>query len=187
MTSEPRNPDHQPSPLLRQSGPTLRVGEPPTIQPSPFPPSPQPPPPLPHPASAYWVWLTIPTAILLLASIMTTGSDRQVSLPGLGVLPETCTLHSRFGIDCPGCGLTRTFIHLAHGNLDAAWTLNPVGSLLFVFVLAQIPLAIGSLSKNRSFRAVQRIMERVTPWNQILLIGLLVALLVQWIVRLGFV
>lgn len=118
---------------------------------------------------------------------MATGPERQVSLPGLGVLPETCTLHTRFGIDCPGCGLTRSFIHLAHGEVAAAWGLNPVGLFWFAFVVWQIPLAIGNLLSNRRLGWLPRIVQRATPWNHIILIGLLVALLIQWLVRIGFV
>jgi hypothetical protein len=81
---------------------------------------------------------------------MSVGPGREVFLPGVGTIPETCTLHARLGIDCPGCGLTRSFIHLAHGDLRAAWSLNPVGLLMFAFVAAQIPLVISLLWCNRA-------------------------------------
>lgn len=168
---------------------------------------------------SYWLWLTGSIAILLLSWIMSTGDGRQVLLPGMGVLPEICTLHTRFGVDCPGCGLTRSFIYLAHGNLRAAWTLNPIGLLLFVFVASQIPLVLNLMwsqaAKKRIIEAslvpvetipaecnnqldappynatlpnVERIrlvwLGRWVQWNQWMLLGLMLALVLQWIVNL---
>ena len=168
---------------------------------------------------SYWLWLAGSFAVLLLSWIMSIGDGRQVVLPGVGVLPEICTLHTRFGVDCPGCGLTRSFIHLAHGNLRAAWTLNPIGLLLFVFVASQIPLVLNLMwsqaAKERIIESslvqvetspaecgnqldasphnvtlpnVERIRQvwlgRWVQWNQWMMLGLMLALVFQWIVNL---
>lgn len=69
--------------------------------------------------------------------------------------------------------------------MAAAWGLNPVGLFLFGFVLLQIPLAIANLLSSRKLIWVQSIVQRATPWNQIILIVLLVALLIQWLARIG--
>jgi hypothetical protein len=124
--------------------------------------------------------------LLLLAWSMTTGSERTVSLPVVGVLPETCTLYSRLGVDCPGCGLTRCFIHLAHGRIASAWGVNPVGILLFIYVGLQIPLAIAMLARFHEAPRDVLWLQRINPWNEKAAILLLLALLVQWIVRLTF-
>lgn len=39
--------------------------------------------------------------------------------------------------DCPGCGMTRAFLHLARGQFAAAWVLNPA-SVPFYFLLLSI-------------------------------------------------
>jgi hypothetical protein len=125
---------------------------------------------------------------------MSTGSERTVSLPGVGVLPETCTLHTRLGMDCPGCGLTRCFIHLAHGRFALAWGVNPVGILLFIYVGLQIPLALAVLTSKQCSQLTSqqpspgtaRRLQRLIPWNEKAAILLLLALLLQWIVRLTF-
>lgn len=178
----------------------------------------------PQRSLSYCLWLASSVVVLLLSWVMSTGDGRQVVLPGVGVIPETCTLHTRFGVDCPGCGLTRSFIHLAHGNLRAAWSLNPVSLLLFIFVASQIPLVlnlmwprttIGRIIEANIVRTniVQREtiqagydncldtpsphtsppnVDRVRPtylgrwvdWNQWMLAGLMLALVLQWIVKL---
>ena len=37
-----------------------------------------------------------------------------------------CPIHQAFGILCPGCGGTRALLALLHGDLPAAWHLNPL-------------------------------------------------------------
>ena len=46
-----------------------------------------------------------------------------------------CIITEVTGHDCPGCGMTRSCLSLARGDLAAAWQFNP-----FVFFL--IPLAV---------------------------------------------
>lgn len=138
-----------------------------------------------HQASfAYALWFSGAAGVLLLASIMSTGAERQVSLPGFGVLPESCTLHTRLGMDCPGCGLTRCFIHLAHGEVSTACQLNPVGLGLFAFVAWQLPLALGMLCSAQLATQHRIILRRLVMWNQLALVGLMIALIVQWFIRL---
>jgi hypothetical protein len=54
-------------------------------------------------------------------------------------LPEVCMSHRVLGISCPGCGLTRSFVCIAHGDPLAAFRWNPMGPVLFIIVLFQIP------------------------------------------------
>lgn len=49
-----------------------------------------------------------------------------------------CPLASIAGIPCPGCGLTRATLALAHGDVQHAFALHPL-----VFVLA--PLFVGAV------------------------------------------
>ncbi len=126
------------------------------------------------------IWLLGTAGILAIACLMTVGSDRQVLLPGLDrPIPETCAMHTRFGIDCPGCGLTRSFIHLAHGDVQSAWRLNPASLLVFAFVASQIPLALAHL-----LAVPGRFFSTWTWWNERALILLLIVLFVQWLWRL---
>jgi hypothetical protein len=54
-------------------------------------------------------------------------------------LPGTCIFRNVTGIPCPGCGLTRSFVHLAHGNFMKALEFHLMGPVLFVLCLLQIP------------------------------------------------
>jgi hypothetical protein len=107
---------------------------------------------------------------------------RWLSLP----LPETCSTYTALGIDCPGCGLTRSFVHLSRGNWQTAWVLNPMGPLLYAYLAVQIPLAaMRWIREAPNYQWFDR--WRVVHWariNQWVGFGLAIGLLLQWVLRL---
>ena len=65
---------------------------------------------------------------MLTALALSVRDRSQVVIPFLKLpLPELCLMRRLASVDCPGCGLTRCFISLAHGDLPAAWSYNPAG------------------------------------------------------------
>ena len=85
--------------------------------------------------------LLICLAVVTLSFLLRTRPDQLVEFrwfPGYP-LPETCMSRSVFEVDCPGCGLTRSFIAIARGDWSLAWHLNRTGWLLAATVLIQIP------------------------------------------------
>lgn len=52
----------------------------------------------------------------------------------------TCVHHQFFGIDCPSCGLTRSFSALLQSDFQSAITLNKFGLQIFLFFLIQFSL-----------------------------------------------
>src|SRR5438067_13160115 len=60
------------------------------------------------------ILLALSTAVLVLAAVLSVRSGTQVLLPMIDLpLPELCTMRRLTGLNCPGCGLTRSFISLA--------------------------------------------------------------------------
>jgi hypothetical protein len=95
--------------------------------------------------------------VVALAATMSIRGSSQVCLPALPMpLPELCSFRRMLGIDCPGCGLTRSFIAQARGEFALAWHFNPAGILLFPFLAFQIP-----------YQALQlwRLRCGLRPWN----------------------
>ncbi len=124
--------------------------------------------------------LGVSTVVVALAATMSVHQTSEVRLPGLPFsLPELCYFRATTGLNCPGCGLTRSFISLAHGELALAWHYNPGGVLFFPIVLFQIP-----------YRAAQllRVYRGLPSWNlgwlgHGVFMGLAAVLFVQWVAK----
>jgi lysylphosphatidylglycerol synthetase-like protein (DUF2156 family) len=64
-----------------------------------------------------------------------------------------CPLASVFGVPCPGCGLTRATLALAHGDLKHALELHPLVLVLApLFMWAMVSAAIGYVRGPRASR-----------------------------------
>jgi len=63
-------------------------------------------------------------------------------------LPQVCGARAWLGITCPFCGLTRSFIYLAHGQWEAAWRCHRLGWLLAGLTAAQIPYRLLALGRG---------------------------------------
>ncbi len=116
---------------------------------------------------------------LALAGLLQAPGGESVVVPLLNQpLPGVCTFKRILGIGCPGCGLTRCFISLAHGDWAAAWRYNPAGILLFAAAAFQLPFRIFQIRRLR--RGLPEWRSRGLDWCLWLIVF---ALLVQWVFR----
>jgi hypothetical protein len=124
------------------------------------------------------LWVAV--VVVILSFALRLGDSGNVALiwPGLQ-MPTVCGSRALFGIDCPGCGLTRSFVALASGDIRQSLDYHRLGWLLALAVLAQIPYRIFALRELR-----YRIAERVWPtWFGYFLIAALIA---NWLVGIGY-
>ena len=127
------------------------------------------------------VFLVLCGAVLLLAVVLEVQDRNRVRLPGISApLPELCTFKRSFGVGCPGCGLTRCFISVVHGNVVDAWLYNPAGLFFFLVVAFQVPYRTVQIWRLRSGRAELNL-HAIGQWS---LIAVAVLMVVQWIVRM---
>jgi hypothetical protein len=91
------------------------------------------------------------TIIVVLSLLLQVPSQERVAVVGLPSLPlpQTCLSKAFFGVDCPGCGLTRSFVCLAHGDWFSAWKFHRLGWLLAISVLLQFPYRIYALKSGK--------------------------------------
>jgi hypothetical protein len=91
--------------------------------------------------------LVISCLVLGAALVLEVRPDSRVRVTGApnALLPPLCLSREWFGVSCPGCGLTRSFVHLAHGDWSAAWRSHRLGWLLAGALLLQIPYRIHAL------------------------------------------
>jgi len=125
-------------------------------------------------------WLVLALAVLAVA-LGCRVSQERVTFPGIDTaLPEICLSRRLFGLDCPGCGLTRCFVALAHGQVASAWQFNPAGLLWFAALVWQVPYRAAQLYLLRGGREL-RVRRGVTEG---LVVALMAACLAQWIAKL---
>ncbi len=87
--------------------------------------------------TAEWLTAAVCGAVILLAWVLVPTTE-SVALWGREV-PVTCTSRLLFGIECFGCGLTRSFAFMADGQVGLAWEMNHLGPALFLLFASQVP------------------------------------------------
>lgn len=126
------------------------------------------------------VFLVLSIGTLLLASVLQTRGSSKVVVPWIELtLPETCTMRRWAGVECAGCGLTRSFIRTAHGDVIGAWNFHPVGPFFFAFVAAQIPYRGWQLWRVRTGRG----RWREGYWAHLPLAVIVTLMLTRWVAR----
>jgi hypothetical protein len=63
--------------------------------------------------------------------------------------PIVCPFRLATGLPCPGCGLTRSWVYIAHGDFGDAVRANPFGYLTMAAAIALIAVVLGSLARGR--------------------------------------
>lgn len=125
-------------------------------------------------------FLTMAAAVISFSFALRTDEERGIFVPGTSIImPATCTSRALYGIECPGCGLTRAFVAISHGRFSRAWELNRASFLVYTFVLSQIPWhLIQFYRRSQSQLPLQ--------WPTVYWIPLLLAfvLVVNWICKM---
>lgn len=128
----------------------------------------------------HWMFIAMPAAVLVLSFLMRSDGPTDVYLPGFEfAMPATCTSQQLTGVDCPGCGLTRSFIAISHGQWGRAWSFNAAGFVVYAFCAIQIPwhgIQIVRLRRGR--------LPITTAWVYWVPMIMVVALVTHWIVKL---
>jgi Protein of unknown function (DUF2752) len=86
-------------------------------------------------------------SILLALSSATLVASRALSAEGPGL--TLCLFRELTHVACPSCGLTRSFIAMAHGQLTRAAALHPLGPGLFLCGVVAALLAALELVTGR--------------------------------------
>ena len=91
-------------------------------------------------------------SVILLSFLLVIRADGRVAFRGAEgyAVPETCASHALLGIDCPTCGLTRSFIELARGDWRASLGFHRLGWMVALAVVLQVPYRSACLLSGRS-------------------------------------
>lgn len=131
--------------------------------------------------SYQWFMLLGAVAVLAAAVLLRLEPGGKVEMPGAGRLPALCMWKQTAGINCPGCGLTRAFIAIAHGQWTSAWRFNGAAPFIFALVIYQVPfraVQIWRLRNGKREYAHSPMLIALLAW------GTVAALLAQWAWRM---
>jgi hypothetical protein len=95
-------------------------------------------------------WLVSCTIIVILSMVLGTTTE-VVSFLGFDV-PTLCPLRWITDRDCLGCGMTRSFVFMGHGELTSAFGVNKLGPAIYSLVVAQLPWRIYRLWRHRHLK-----------------------------------
>lgn len=133
--------------------------------------------------SAQIITLVGSALIIVLSFVLQTpGREREneVYLPFFNSpLPETCATKRFLGIECPGCGMTRSFISISAGDFARAWLFNPTGFLIYGLVAFQIPYRAYQIWRLRQGKGTYHF-----PYMQAVIATIAVVVMLQWAARL---
>lgn len=126
--------------------------------------------------SYQWLILGLALALVVLAFLLQrVPSGDQLQLAGMP-LPELCFSQRLFGMRCPGCGLTRSVVSSAHGDLPSAMHFHPAGPLIFGWAIVQIPYRLANLWRMRTGKLAWR-----TPGAALMTFVIAAVCLLQWV------
>ncbi|MBN1336410.1 MAG: DUF2752 domain-containing protein [Deltaproteobacteria bacterium] len=113
----------------------------------------------PDPLSVSELVLLAGFLALLGASVILGPGEDSVRILGVRI-PSFCLFYNLTGLHCPGCGLTRSFVFMGHGQVLDAFRIHPLGPILYLVVLEQA--GVRSWQSIRALRA-RRLRDGATP------------------------
>ena len=81
--------------------------------------------------------------------------------------PVVCPFRLLTGLPCPGCGLTRSWVYLAHGQWRDSFVANPFGLVLVALLLALVVAVVTARVRRGVPPDLERLVRR--PWLQVVL------------------
>jgi hypothetical protein len=115
--------------------------------------------------------LTLTSAVFAVSAVWS-----PKDLPGFVL----CPFRAVTGLPCPGCGMTRAFCSIGHGDFAGAFGFNVLAPFVFLAALLLWAHALATLLKLDPARAA---LERLRPTPSATR-AMLAVTLVWWVVRL---
>ena len=94
----------------------------------------------------------------------------------------TCLMRILTGLPCPGCGMTRSWVHLAHGNVATAFEYNFFGPISMAVAAGIVVYSVVALVRRGR---PERLLEAVHPKIVLTLVGAWLAYSVIRVVSLS--
>jgi hypothetical protein len=103
---------------------------------------------VPRDRPSHITWLAVFLVLLLVPFLIDFDPAQGSSLSLFGrSLPSACPSQRYLDFECPGCGLTRSFVAIAHGEWEFSFAYHRVGILLYIFFALRVPVHAWLLSR----------------------------------------
>lgn len=99
-------------------------------------------------------------------------------IPGMMEMP-LCGAKHFLGCDCPGCGMTGSFVALMHGNIRASIDSHPLGTVVVAWLVYSFGRALTGVVQGRM---PARLLSQ--KYRDVVMYVFLAALILQWVVKL---
>jgi hypothetical protein len=113
-------------------------------------------------------------SLALVAMIFLTGWGLRLAEN----LPHWCLFERLLGVQCPGCGITRSLAYIASSDIDASLRIQPCGALLVMVLVGQAfargALLLGWIDRKSGAIVIRRAGD-----------GFVVSLVAWWLYRLA--
>ena len=114
-------------------------------------------------------------SVVLMFAAFSSVHFGKVTLLGY-TIPSLCMFHNFTGLDCPGCGITRSFIYALHGQWHNSYLMHLWGIPLAAIVAFQIPYHI--------WRAAGGHTPKFHPnFTRLLRVFVIISILLPWAIK----
>ncbi|MDN5717314.1 MAG: DUF2752 domain-containing protein [Janibacter sp.] len=94
----------------------------------------------------------------------------------------TCIMRILTGLPCPGCGMTRSWVHMAHGDVLTAFEYNVFGPLAMAAAAGLVIYTVVALVRRRP---TERLFDQLNPKFLMVAMGLWLGYSVVRMVSIG--
>lgn len=120
--------------------------------------------------------------ILALISFVGLIIARLWPVPSVDGGDPSCIMRLLTGLPCPGCGMTRSWVHLAHGDVVTAFEYNFFGPLAMAAAAGLVVYTVVALVRRQP---TERLFDQLNPKILMVLMGLWLSYSVVRMVSLG--
>ncbi len=128
---------------------------------------------VPQDRTSHITWLAVFLVLLLVPILIAFDPAPGSCLTLFGLsLPPACPSQRYLDLECPGCGLTRSFVAMAHGEWGWSFAYHRLGILLYVFFALRVPVHAWLLARPED--AVRPVLVKAYNGSAWCLIALLI-------------
>jgi hypothetical protein len=125
--------------------------------------------------------------VLVTGAIFAVAMSLEAAVEGVGTHHQLglspCNFLALTGIPCPGCGMTTTFTHLAHGNIRTGFGTQPFGAVLFFGMVWMFLLGLWDLLLGR--QAVKRFLDALLKRQKIFFLFFFSGMFLGWVFKIA--